>query len=121
MRQYHHCTIHQNAPASGPVHPWAQTERPWTRLNMDFAGPFLGQYFLIVVDAFSKWLEVERTSSITARETIKKLQRIFAIHEEVVTDNGPGFISAEFGQLMKGHGIKHITISPYHPATNGLA
>ena len=56
---------------------------------MDFAGPFLGQHFLIVVDAFSKWLEVESMGNITARATIKKLQLMFAIHgipEVVVTD-----------------------------------
>ena len=124
VRHCHPCQVHRNAPATAPMHPWAQPEHPWTRLYVDFAGPFLGQYFLIVVDAFSKWLEVESMTSITARATIKKLQRLFATHgipEVLVTDNGPAFISAEFEQLMKGNGIKHITISPYHPATNGLA
>ena len=29
------------------------------------------------------------------------------------------FTSHELQQLLKGDGIKHITVSPYHPASNG--
>jgi transposase InsO family protein len=124
VKQCYSCQFHHNSPASAPMHPRAQPERSWSRLHMDFAGPFLGHYFLIVVDAFPKWLEVERMGNTTARATVLKLQHIFATHgvpEVAVTDNGPTFISIELGQLMQGNDIKHITISPYHPASNGLA
>lgn len=124
VKQCQPCQVHRKMPALAPLHPWAQPERPWTQLHMDFASPFLGQSFLLVVDAYSKWLEMESMTTITARATIQRLQRIFATHgipEVVVTDNGPTFISAEFKQFMTGNGVKHITTAPYHPASNGLA
>ena len=33
---------------------WEWPHKPWVRLHLDYAGPFLGKMFLIVVDAHSK-------------------------------------------------------------------
>ena len=45
----------------------------------------------------------------------------YGLPQQVVSDNGPQFISAEFQLFMKCNGIKHIQCSPYHPSLNGLA
>ena len=39
----------------------------------------------------------------------------------LVSDNGSGLVSAEFQAFFENNGIKHITSTPYHPATNGMA
>ena len=52
------CQQNQKTPAKAPFHPWDWPERPWMRLHIDYAGPFLGKMFLVVVDAHWKWLEV---------------------------------------------------------------
>ena len=36
-------------------------------------------------------------------------------------DNGPQFRSAEFEHFLKANGVKHVKVSPYHAARNGLA
>ena len=88
------CTICQESrlsPPSAPLHPWQWPNQPWSRLHLDFAGPYMGQMFLIIVDAHSKWLDAHIMSSITSTKTIQVLRSVFATHglpQEVVTDNG---------------------------------
>ncbi|KAL1477324.1 hypothetical protein MTO96_035820 [Rhipicephalus appendiculatus] len=57
-------------------------------------------------------------------KTVEKLRSIFAafgLLEEVVTDNGPQFVSSEFAAFLSSNGIRHKTTPPYHPASNGAA
>ena len=52
------------------------------------------------------------------------MRRIFTIHglpQQLVSDNGPQFVSDQFAQFLKQNGIKHFRSSPYHPSTNGLS
>ena len=63
-------------------------------------------------------------SKITASHTILELRDIFAtlgLPDTIVTDNGPTFTSSEFRLFLSHNGIKYITVSPYHPSSNGLA
>ena len=46
-------------------------------IHADYAGPFKGKMFLVLVDAYSKWLEVIITTSSC---TIEHLRQVFAIH-----------------------------------------
>ena len=39
----------------------------------------------------------------------------------MVSDNGPCFQAYEFVEFCKHNHIKHITVSPHHSASNGLA
>ncbi len=39
---------------------------------------------------------------------------------EIVSDNGPQFVSVKFEDFLKSHGISHIKSSVYNPTENGL-
>ena len=52
------CQLTQNNPKTAPLRAWEWPAHQWQRIHVDFAGPFLGTMFLIVVDAHSKWPEV---------------------------------------------------------------
>ena len=117
------CQLQSAAPVTAPLHPWEWPEKPWSRIHIDHAGPFMGQLFLIVIDAYSKWIEVNPTSSTSATATIEKLRQAFANHglpDMVVSDNGAGFASEEFADFMARNGILHVKTAPRHPSSNGL-
>ena len=114
------CQTHQKVPAAAPLHPWEWPKLPWCRLHADYAGPFMGKMFLLIMDAHSKWLEAHIVESATSTATIQKMKASFASHGlpvTVVTDNLSAFTSQEF---LAKNGIRHIKTSPYHPASNGL-
>ena len=78
---------------------------------MDYGGPLLGKMFLVLIDAHSKWMEVEPVESATTTTTMEKLRKIFSTHgipEKLVSDNGSVFTSQEFTDFVKSNGIDHI-------------
>ena len=116
-----------NSTANHPV-PLKMTELPpkaWRTVHVDFCGPFpTGEYTLVVIDAYSRFPEVEIVRSTSAKSTIHKLERIFATHglpNTLKSDNGPPFQSSEFKQFMKENGIKHQRITPLWPQANSEA
>jgi hypothetical protein len=117
------CQSLRKIPAEAPLHPWVRASRPMERIHIDFAD-FKNQSFLILIDSYSKWLEVLPMKSTTSEKTIDKLRCIFSytgLPEELVSDNGPQFTSVTFKDFMKTTGIKHTLTPPYHPSSNGQA
>ena len=118
------CQMQQDNPARAPLHPWEWPQRPWSRIHVDYAGPFLGKMILITTDAYSKWIDAQIVNTATASVTIEHLRTLFATHglpEVLVSDNGTQFTSTEFEEFMRKNGIRHIRVSPYHPSSNGMA
>ena len=77
-----------------------------------------------MVDAHSKWPEIIVMPSTTASATIQQLRHLFAsfgLPEQLVSDNGPQFVSEEFQSFLKDNHVKHLRSAPYHPFSNGLA
>ncbi|RUS86742.1 hypothetical protein EGW08_005532 [Elysia chlorotica] len=72
------CEQYQKSPPKAPLHPWDWPQQPWSRVHMDFAGPFLGKMFLIIIDAHSKWIDIRIMSKITASDTILELREVFS-------------------------------------------
>nr|XP_022904274.1 uncharacterized protein K02A2.6-like [Onthophagus taurus] len=80
--------------------------------------------WMIIVDAYSKWIEIEEMNNITTASTIKVMKSVFArfgLPKTLVTDNGPQLVSSDFEDFCKSQGIKHVRITPYHPKSNGQA
>ncbi|XP_017469582.1 PREDICTED: uncharacterized protein K02A2.6-like [Rhagoletis zephyria] len=118
------CQATRHESAHAPVHWWETTKNPWSRLHVDFAGPFQGKIFFIVVDSFSKWLEVFLVKSTSSQSAIKPLRSLFATHElpdEIVSDNGTAFTSDELKTFMQDNLNRHIRCAPFHPSSKGQA
>ena len=98
-------------PAATFLHPWEWPGHPWECLHIDYAGPFMGKIFLMVVDEHSKWLEVEIVPATAFTHTIAKLRSMFSTHglpQLVVSDNGSVFTSGEFKECLERNGIHHV-------------
>lgn len=117
------CLLERPNPAKSEIHHWHYPSRPWIRLHADHFY-FKNKLYLIVIDAFSKWLEVFETSSTSASQTINHFRDLFArfgLPVTVHSDNGSPYNSDEFKTFLKQNGVKHTTSAPYYPRSNGLA
>ncbi|XP_037558455.1 uncharacterized protein LOC119435817 [Dermacentor silvarum] len=86
--------------------------------------PFRGHYFLVMVDAFSKWVDVHPVPSPSAEATISVFRTVFSQHglpDIIVSDNGPAFTSSQYADFLNRNGIRRMMVPPYHPASNGAA
>ncbi|CAI7935033.1 XP_034959630.1uncharacterized protein K02A2.6-like, partial [Podarcis lilfordi] len=118
------CQESRPAPPAAKGHTWETPKTPWSRVHIDLAGPFHGRTFMVVVDAYSKWLEVALMPSTTTEAVIRVLRGLFATHgcpDVLVSDNGPQFTSGTFERYLLGLGIRHALTAPFHPSSNGQA
>ena len=98
-------------PNAAPSHPWESTTKPWVSVHLDFAGPFLRKMYLIIVDSFTKWVEVHPMNDIKTVSTLKCLRKTFSVFNipyTLVIDNRPSFASEELETFMKKDDIKHL-------------
>lgn len=98
--------------------PWEPTQSAWSRIHIDFTGP-INNYLLVVIDSFTKWVEVIKIKEITSAFTIKALREIFwryGLVDTLVRDNGRQFTPEEFRNFVNKNGIYHIPTAPGHPA-----
>ena len=118
-----HVNILGHLLAAAPPQPWEWPQRPWVQLQADYAGPFMGQMFLILVGAHSNWMEVKAITTAASAIMTDQFRSIFVTHglpEMLVTDNGSVFTSDTFKDIPRCNGIRHVTSAAYHPASNGL-
>ena len=81
-----------------------------------------GHTLLVVVDYYSRYLEVDFLNSTTTGKVIASLKKIFLIHglaKETTMDNGPQFISKDFADYLEMQGIKHRKVTQLWPQANG--
>lgn len=118
-----HCNEHKPSQHREPLITTSLPELPWQKLAADLC-EFKGENFLVVMDYYSRWLEILSLTRTTSEAVMSKLLSIFArfgIPEELLTDNGPQFSSQQFKDFMSKYDIQHTTSSPYYPQANGLA
>ena len=98
-------------------------ERPWEKIGTDLY-TIDGKEYLIIVDYFSNFWEIDNLPDTKASTVIKKLKCHFArqgIPDIVISDNGPQFACEKFASFASEWGFEHCTGSPGHQQTNGKA
>ena len=115
------CNNHPLAQAKEPLICHSITVRPWEKIAVDFFQQGEAEY-MITVDYYSSYFEVDRLHTKTAKEVIRLLKAHLARHgipDELMSDNGPPFTSAEFQKFVDSYSFEHNTSSPGYPQSNG--
>ena len=86
---------------------------PWQKVASDL---FEWKQFtyVLVVDYFSRYIEIARLNRPTTTEVVTHLKSIFARHgipETLVSDNGPQYSSQEFSDFAKEYEFDHVRLS----------
>jgi hypothetical protein len=91
--------------------------------GLDLVGPFKKAkcgftHIFVVVDKFTKWIEVKPVASITAAkvvEFIKGIIYMFGMPNNIITDNGTQFTTRLFKDFCANSDIKINYASVTHP------
>ena len=116
------CIKHQSQQVE-PLIPTQLPSLPWQRVAADIFH-WKGDNYMLIVDYYSRFIEIAHLDHMTAEEVISRTKSIFARHgipEELISDNGPQFSSHSFLKFSQEYGFDHITSSPLFPQSNGAA
>ena len=93
-------------------------------LNIDFIGPFPdGGYVLVIIDTFTRWVELFHTEDATALSTAKCLLQHFGRFGaplQLRSDNGPHFISEVIKEFLTLIGTQHCLTLAYSKEENAI-
>ncbi len=84
----------------------------------------IGDEYLLLVDSYSGFFNFSKLVETTSEATIEILKDWFSTHgipKELHSDTGPQYNSVKFKEFCNVWKFKHITSSPKHPRSDGLA
>ena len=117
------CQRQRDAQKHEPLIPTELPSRPWAIVAADLCEE-KGKHYLVMVDLYSRWIEIKFLSTTSAHAVISRMKDVLATHgvmDELISDNGPQFASSEFATFVKSYGFTHRTSSPYFAQANGEA
>lgn len=115
------CAKHGKSNTKEPMIAMELPTRPWSKIGMDLF-EYNNNTYLLTVDYFSKWPEIAKLETTTAKCVIthvKSQMAKYGIPDVVVSDNGPQFACHEFKEFTRQYQFEHVTTSPYYPQSNG--
>ena len=105
-------------------------DQPFHTICIDTLGPLTEdtahgyKYIIVLVDAFTRWVELYPSASTDAKSAADALiATIFARHglpAVVRSDNGSQYANELIEKLLDVLKVKHHRVIPYHPQSNGI-
>lgn len=111
----------------GELHPIEKISVPFHTIHADHLGPFVRSkigncYLLVVIDGFTKFINitpVKNTKSLTTIKVLKYHISFFGVPTRLITDRGSSFTSKSFKDFIIDYGIKHVPYAVATPRANG--
>ena len=101
-------------------HGTSKTSNSWERLSVDYT-KFANFTFLTMLDCHSGFTIWRKVGSESADALCAEMNTIFlewGPPAELLTDNGPSFISDKFNGFLTSWGVSHISACAYRPQGN---
>ena len=117
------CQEKQSSQTREPLLSSPLPQRPFQQMAADLC-EHNGRHYLVVVDYYSRYLDICFLSKTTSLVVIGHLKKIFARHgvpETLVSGNGPQFSLSEFKAFSDFWNFQHVTTSRHFPQANGAA
>ena len=117
------CQQHRNANQKETLISHQIPSLPWQVVATDLF-TLHGRDYVLVVDYYSNFVEVEHLTDTTSKSVIAKIKAALARHGRclrMISDNGPQYSSGDFAAFAAEWRFEHITSSPTYPQSNGLA
>jgi transposase InsO family protein len=103
------------------------TYAPMVRLNIDFVGPINTDdetgYILVIIDTFSKWVELYACDTATAKEAAHCLFQHFGRYgapAQILSDNGSHFVNEMIKEFLEQVGVEHRLTIAYSKEENAM-
>ena len=113
---------------TAPNEKWGEeVPYPFHTVHIDHKGPLNPMsdgkhHCLVVIDAFSRFIQVYPVKSTDATHTIEAMSTFitsFGIPQKLVYDRGTSFMSTDFSTFLLEFGITHAPRTKWSPWTNG--
>jgi transposase InsO family protein len=107
------------------AHPFTTSRYyPMECLNMDYVGPYLdGGYILVIVDTFTRWVELYHSPDATAQSAASSLLQHFGRYGATIhiqSDRGPQFVAILLKEFFKLIGTEHCLTMAYSKDENSI-
>ena len=101
--------------------------KPFERVSIDLMGPMAPsrgyRYILVLVDAFSRWVEAvplcNKSAETVALAILRTWIARFGVMQSLHSDNGLEFENAIIHNICEWTGVTKTHTTPYHPQGNG--
>lgn len=115
------CALHSPNNCKEPILFHEIPSLPWSKVSADLF-ELKSVHYLVVMDYYSKYIELVSLNDISSKGVINKLKSMFARHgipQILVTDPGTQFTSHEFQIFVNSYEFNHVLSSPKHSQSNG--
>lgn len=111
----------------GYLHCIPKGQIPFEIYHIDHYGPIdkdrlSKRFFLVVIDAFTKFTKLYSTKTTATSEVISQLEVHFVKYSRpstLISDRGTVFTFAEFKNFCQENNIQHIGVAVHSPKANG--
>ena len=123
------CIQAKSRPKEVPIKKFPIPTQPFHTVSIDLLGPLHktarnNRFVMVLRDTTTRYTALQALKNKETESIIEALRNINAFvgsSQILISDNAQEFVSEKLKRFLKFYNCKKVEVSPYHPASNGLA